>query len=53
LPKRLDIKAILADPEKRRDLMVESIIAIQAREGRDITRERAEEVYDQARKERE
>jgi len=44
--KRVDIKAILADPKKRRDMVVGSIIATQAREGVHTTREQAEAAYD-------
>ena len=44
--KRVNIKAILADPVKRRELMVRSIIATQAREGITTTREQAEAAYD-------
>ena len=43
---RIDIKAILRDPHKRRELMVETIIATQAREGIETTREQAEVAYD-------
>jgi hypothetical protein len=50
--RRLDIRKILANPAQRREMMVRSIIFIQAVEGRDVTRQRAEEVHDQARKER-
>lgn len=46
MSRRLDIKAILADPVQRRRLMVPWLMATQAREGREISRERAEEVYD-------
>jgi hypothetical protein len=44
--RRIDIKAILANPEKRRELLVRAIIAIQALEGIDTTRKEAEEAYD-------
>lgn len=44
--KRVDIKAILRDPYKRRELMVETIIATQAHEGITTTREQAEAAYD-------
>lgn len=46
--RRVDIRAVLKNPAQRRHLMVGALIAIQAREGRDISRERAEEVYDTA-----
>ena len=48
----VDLKAILQDPEKRRTLMVDLIIAIQAREGIMTTREQAEAAYDRAQRER-
>jgi hypothetical protein len=44
--KRVDIKAILRDPVKRRELMVRCIIATQAREGITTSREQAEAAYD-------
>ena len=43
--RRLNIKAILADPEKRKKLFVETIIATQAREGVVTTQEQALEAY--------
>lgn len=43
---RADVKAILADPVKRRELMIEVIIATQAREGIETTRAQAERAYD-------
>lgn len=49
--KRVDIKALLADPAKRRELMVSCIIATQAREGIITTREQAEQAYDKVRPE--
>jgi hypothetical protein len=49
MSRRLDIKAILRDPVLRRRLMVSCLIATQAREGRDLTREEAEAVYDRVR----
>lgn len=42
----MDIKAILADPVRRKRLMVQNLIATQAREGRDLTVAEAEDVYD-------
>ena len=42
---RVNIRAILGDPEKRRAMMVEAIIALQAREGIVTTREQAEAAY--------
>jgi hypothetical protein len=44
--KRIDIKAILRDPAKRRELMVLTIIATQAREGITTSRAQAEAAYD-------
>lgn len=43
---RVNIRAILADPEQRREMMVRTIIAIQAREGVATTREQAMVAYD-------
>ena len=50
--KRVDIKAILRDPAKRRELMVLSIIATQAREGIITSRAQAEAAYDKVQEER-
>jgi hypothetical protein len=44
-PRRFNIKAILADDNLRRELMVPTIQAIQAREGIDTSREQAERAY--------
>jgi hypothetical protein len=44
--KRVDIKAILRDPAKRRELTVLTIIATQAREGITTSRAQAEAAYD-------
>lgn len=44
--KRWNIRAILADPKLRKELMIRSIITIQAREGIITTREQAERAYD-------
>ena len=52
MSRRIDIKAILSDPVKRRRLMALTLRATQAREGRDITLERAYEVYDKVQAER-
>lgn len=43
---RVKIKAILADPQKYRELAIRCIIATQAREGIVTTREQAEAAYD-------
>jgi hypothetical protein len=50
--RRVNIKAILADPSLRRKLMVPLIQAIQAREGIDTTTEQAERAYDKVLKQR-
>lgn len=50
---RVDIRKILADSKRREELMVGVIVATQAREGRDITREQARAVYLKIQKERE
>ena len=44
--KRVDIKAILKNSVQRRELMVQTIIATQAREGITTTRAQAEAAYD-------
>ena len=49
---RRDIKKILCDPIKRRALCVMVIIATQAREGIDTTREQAERAYDRVQQEK-
>lgn len=49
---RVDVKAILRDPVKRRKLMVRTIIATQAREGITTTREQAEVAYDKVQNDR-
>jgi hypothetical protein len=49
---RIDMKAILDDPEKRRELLVRVIIATQAREGITTTTEQAERAYDTVQAER-
>jgi len=43
--RRVDIRGILADPNLRRELMVPTIQATQAREGIQTTREQAERAY--------
>lgn len=47
---RINLKAILANPKLRRELMVSTIISTQAREGIVTTREQAEAAYDKVRK---
>jgi len=44
--RRVQIKDILQDPEQRRELMIQTLIATQAREGVITTREQAERAYD-------
>ena len=46
MSRRVQIKDILGDPEERKELMIRTIIATQAREGIDVTREQAEEAYE-------
>jgi len=43
--RRVDLRAILADPEQRKDLMVRAIIATQAVAGIETTPEQAEAAY--------
>ena len=43
--KRVNVKAILADPDLRRKLMVSTIQATQAREGIETTPEQADRAY--------
>ena len=50
--KRVDIRAIMANPVLRKRLMVTTIIAIQAREGIETTYEQAEAAYDKVQRER-
>jgi hypothetical protein len=50
--KRVNIRAILADPVLRRRMMVQTIIATQAREGIETTQEQAERAYDKVLAER-
>lgn len=44
--RRVDIKAILRDPAQCRELMIDTIIATQAREGVTTTREQAAQAWD-------
>ena len=44
--KRIDIRSLLADPARRRELMARVIVAIQAREGIDTTMAQALAAYD-------
>ncbi len=50
--RRVNIRAILRDPKLRRDLMVGAIVALQAREGIDTTRQQAEAAYDAVRRDK-
>lgn len=52
MSRRVDIRAILADPVLRRELIVNTIIATQAREGIETTRAQAEAAYDRVQAER-
>lgn len=48
MSKRVNIKAILSDPDTRKELLIGAIIAIQAREGITTTYEQAESAYRKA-----
>lgn len=48
---RIDIKSILQNPAQRRDLMVATLIATQAREGITTTKAQAEAAYDKVKAE--
>lgn len=50
--RRVDMKAILADPILRKKILVDVIVATQAREGIGTTEEQAERAYDKIQKER-
>lgn len=49
--RRVNIKGILDDPEQRRRLMIQTLIATQEREGIEITWEQAEAAYDKIQEE--
>jgi hypothetical protein len=49
---RVNMTELLTDPEKRKELMVRVIIATQAREGIDTTREQAEAAYEKTQQEK-
>jgi len=51
--KRVDVRAILSDSLLRKELMLDTIIATQAREGITTTREQAEKAYDKIQREKE
>ena len=50
--RRVNLRAILADPKLRRELLVSTIRATQAREGITTTQEQAEAAYDKVQHER-
>lgn len=50
--RRFDMQKILADPAQRRMMVARGTVAIQAREGIDITLEQALESYDRIIKEK-
>ena len=50
--RRIDVKALLADPVKRKALMVPALIALQARECIVTTRAQAEAAYEKVQAER-
>lgn len=50
--KRINIKSILCDKVLRKELMISTIQAIQAREGIDTTFEQASQAYNKVMKER-
>lgn len=45
MSRRIDVRALLADERRRQELMVGVIVATQAREGIDTSREQATEAY--------
>lgn len=49
--RRIDLTKILEDPEQRKELMVRTIVATQAREGINVTIEEAEEAYERIQQE--
>lgn len=49
--RRVCIRDILDDPAERRELMIRTIIATQAREGIEVTREQAERAYEKIQEE--
>ena len=52
LCRRVNIRAILANPAERRKMFVSTLIAIQAREGITTTQEQAEAAYDRLQEEK-
>jgi hypothetical protein len=51
--RRLDIRAILRNEEQRRELMVDTIVATQAREGVTTTKAQALAAYEKVRRDNE
>ncbi len=49
---RINMADLLADPAKRKELMVRVIIATQAREGIETTQEQAEAAYERVQREK-
>lgn len=49
---RIDIKSIFNNPSTRKELLINCIVAIQAREGITTTLEQAELAYDKVQKEK-
>jgi len=47
---RVDIRSLLKNPKQRRKLIIEASIAIQAREGRNSSKEEMEALYDKRNK---
>jgi hypothetical protein len=52
MTRRINIRALLADPALRRELFIETCIAAQAREGITTTREQAAAAYDRVQQEK-
>jgi hypothetical protein len=50
--RRIALRELLDDPSQRREMMIDTIIATQAREGIHTTREEAERAYDRVQRER-
>ncbi len=49
---RVNIRVILADPLRRRDLIVSACLTLQARENIETTRSQMEEAYDKVQAEK-
>lgn len=50
--RRVNIRAILDDPTRRKEMCVRAILFMQAMEGIETTREQAEAAYDKIQKEK-